>query len=214
MRAGRAPSVALAGVLALTVGACSDGSPPSESAEAKTGRGEPVSATPPQAPVVSCRDRIEYPDFEGDPHERKRDYHADSLRIGPVGLYPGRKQHPNFGDAAHLRPGSRELVFPVDPIVPAGKTVTLAVAPADRDRVQLGLEADGKPKGPAVTFEACPADQERFSGAGTLGSLTAFKEVLTVAGPGCATLSVYADGRRFERRVSFDVKRCTASSGG
>lgn len=212
MRARRAPTLAIVAIWALAAGACSEEGPSSGGgAEGTTSRPVPVSASPPQAPVVSCRDRIEYPAVEGDPLQRKRDYYDESVRIGPVALYPGRTSHPNFGPVEPERVPTQDASAPIDPIVPAGKTVTLAVAPADRDRVRLGLEAKSRA---ATTFAACPADGQRFSDEGTLGSLTAFKEMLRVAEPGCATLYLYADGRRFERTVSFGVEHCPGAPGG
>jgi hypothetical protein len=140
-------------------------------------------------------------------------WRRDSVIAGPLAFVALREAA--RGPAGEFRrrgsgyPGQKVLV-----VVEAGATVTVTVPAAERRHLALLYDpaswnernsyriADGQP---AVTFQACPAEQQPAGADGTQ-----FNGGFVVAGPRCATLEVSTPAAPTPRRVavSFGAGRC------
>ena len=105
--------------------------------------------------------------------------------------------------------------------VRAGHTVTLSVAPEDRQHAAFIFAwRRGRQIGPyrayrvttgtaRVRFIACPADEPKFSGPGRVGPWTWYPGAMVVAGARCLTLEVRERGRpTFRYYLGFGRNDC------
>ncbi|MEZ5098691.1 MAG: hypothetical protein R3C15_02565 [Thermoleophilia bacterium] len=181
--------------------------------------GPAASATPelqldgssaPLAPTRTCRSR-----GEGQHPFRARDFATEGdLRVGPVSFKALRLA----ARRAYRTDRINRLKAP--PVVRAGRTVTVAIAAADRGDVGLDFLPNVEVERPedgqsAIRFEACPSDEPAFSHDGTVGYATAFPGAFVVRGTRCFTLEIWIDGREEPRRVTVKVgsdatRRCPA----
>jgi hypothetical protein len=139
---------------------------------------------------------------------------AEGVQIGPIVLYGLRTAADRSAERFTTKAG---LGFPVKTgtEVAADTRVTLSVAVGDRGHLALlygdfpAMTADGLYRMSnavaAVRFEACPADEPRFSGPGVVGRRTKFNGGFAVSAPGCYELQVRVAGqeRVLRRMVSF-----------
>ena len=144
---------------------------------------------------------------------------ATDIRVGPITFYGLR--------TAADRPPS-EFTTTANGISDAWKTVTevtastratLVVPRAERDRLALiyGDFISGRHHGyrlsdgtSAVRFEACPAEEARFSGRGTVGARTQFNGGFIVGKSGCYDVAVGVGGNEhaFRGAIGFGTSRC------
>ena len=134
--------------------------------------------------------------------------------VGPVAL-SGLKRVASARGFEHYRSGDVYLIK-AGAVVRAGVRATLVVGASARERAALTFAtrslravSDGHP---AVTFEACDADEPAFSYEGKVGIVTGFAGGFIVRRPGCVPLEVRVAGRRTARaNVPFGVGRCPAA---
>jgi hypothetical protein len=166
------------------------------SAAARSDRGVPGPGA-----VRDCASRVE--------GRRLRAVRRHDLIAGPV-VFHGFRQYSriarrNPSEAFRSRNGEyRPLKMVTD--VRAGAVVTVAIAPADRQRAALfyrtpfpaGRRAFGfrLDEGQAVVrFESCSANQPRFSGRGVVGGRTQFNGGFVFTEPQCLRLDFYYRSR-------------------
>jgi hypothetical protein len=125
--------------------------------------------------------------------------------VGPVGTDIGQFATRPEADFGPIGGGHRAYAFAV--IVEAGRSVTLVIPSAHRDRIMFNLDpgrhgpdggyelTDGEP---AVSLEACESEDTRFL------------EGVIIAGPGCAAIDIVTDQGREPSRlpVSFAAGDC------
>jgi hypothetical protein len=109
--------------------------------------------------------------------------------------------------------------------VAAGRTVTLAIARADRPYAAFFFGHErGHQIGPYYSYRvsggtarlrlmACRRDEPRFSAPGPVGPLTSFPGAFLVAGARCITVEVHERGRPVRKRqLRFGVTSCRPRS--
>lgn len=174
-----------------------DNSRTAGSVTARTGEG----AIPPPDVVRGCDRHRTGVGYGGVSKEAFR----ASLRVGPIALGSLREFQRWQLPAASA--GQRRF-YPIESIavVDAGATVTLAVAPADRDRAGLIYDQNKfRPDGlyriadmdDVVRFEAC-ADPTFNHG------YSQFDGGFVVAGRSCFSVDIYVDGHRYPRSAPAD----------
>lgn len=151
--------------------------------------------------------------------------------FAPISEWVGFKRWLRGPRGQALSPTKREQVLRLAAIhysqlktpiaVRAGRTVTLSIAPEDREHASFVFEwARGRQVGPysgfrvsagtpRVRFKACPADEPKFSGPGRVGPWTWFPGAMVVAGARCLTLEVRERNRpTFRYYLGFGRREC------
>lgn len=148
-------------------------------------------------PVRTCGERIELTDGA-----RIRFVAAHDVVIGPIAF--GGLQEARDRTLFDRRNGVWWLKVGVK-VLYGGRNVTVSALDS-----RLALDyARGVPRAQAVTFEPCPPDTATFTGANTVGRVTAFSGGLGVTRFGCYPLEIRVDrGRSYRGVVRLGVNRC------